>query len=558
MYTTVPSIMPPAFRTELPDPVLVFVNHAVTAMDRSFQNWDTDPNREIDVRAFIAAFVQTFGSSASKPNVSEADKDGNQRVSRDEARRFLAIQMGLRRGDGMRLREPGGRVCNLMLFQHLDSDKDDQLDRAEVEKHSYLKGKFDEILEQGDDDEDGKIAFSEWHLLPTRAFADPVNEFRAMDVNLDARVDSKELVARTPEWKKNLAKHVFPGFDLDQDGTLSLYEYRLTMQANPVLPWHSVIVDSNGDAVVTFNEFKFQTLQFPLLRFICFQRLDVNGDAKLDASEFYFRTKEHDRFYTLSEDGSDWRELFTFEGQQACGSVAVSPDGKKVAFDSWSMTPRTSPTMYVMNIDGTNVQKLTGGSMPTWSKDGSQLAFSSSGAQILDVEDGGTTRIAANGWGAQWSPDGKSIAFTIRRQIAVYDVASKETQIILTEADHKYRQIYWNMSWSPDSQKLCFKGTTAEGVSELAILNANADEPNLKVRHSTELNLNADFAWHPDGERLVFGMACPERRFTQLYEVHPDTDDPPQLLKGQDETRNNSDVSWSPDGKQLIVVSGDF
>lgn len=89
-------------------------------------------------------------------------------------------------------------------------------------------------------------------------------------------------------------------------------------------------------------------------------------------------------------------------------------------------------------------------------------------------------------------------------------------------------------------------------------LDTNRDKPTPNVHHSTRLNVNADFAWHPDGDRIVSGMYCPERRRIQLYELNPKRDAPPTLFPGQDETRNNTDVCWTPDGKQLIVVSGDF
>ena len=79
-----------------------------------------------------------------------------------------------------------------------------------------------------------------------------------------------------------------------------------------------------------------------------------------------------------------------------------------------------------------------------------------------------------------------------------------------------------------------------------------------KVHYSTKADINADFAWHPDGDRIVFGMFCQERQKTQLYEFNPNLDEPPTLFPGQDESRNHNDVCWTPGGEQLIVVSGDY
>ena len=113
------------------------------------------------------------------------------------------------------------------------------------------------------------------------------------------------------------------------------------------------------------------------------------------------------------------------------------------------------------------------------------------------------------------------------------------------------------MSWSPDSKRLCFKGTKGE-VQEIASVNMTGEKPDLKVHHTGKIFVGADIAWHPQGGRIICSMTCVERGVTQLYEFNPDKNDPPTLVQGQDPTRNNSDLCWTPDGKRMIVVSGDF
>ena len=247
-----------------------------------------------------------------------------------------------------------------------------------------------------------------------------------------------------------------------------------------------------------------------------------------------------------------------------CGSPAVSPDGKQLAFDGRSIKPRTSSTMFVMSIDGSEPKQLRSGMMPNWSKDGKSLTFSTGGVRIMKLDgttylDGTAEKIfAKSGWGAQWSPDGKRIAFYEGTAIKTYDVAAGTIDTVLEGNEHAYRQFYWNMTWSPDSTRLCCKATKPDGTNEIVTLNMIGEKPKLKVHHSTKLGLNGDFAWHPRGDRIVFSGTCPERRGAQLYEFNPDQDAPPKLVVGQDPTRNNTDLCWTPDGKRLIVVSGDF
>ncbi len=68
-----------------------------------------------------------------------------------------------------------------------------------------------------------------------------------------------------------------------------------------------------------------------------------------------------------------------------------------------------------------------------------------------------------NGWGAQWSPDGKQIVFYDGVKIMVYEVASGKIRQLLSAETHPYKQVFWNMGWSPDSTQICFKGKKADG-----------------------------------------------------------------------------------------------
>ncbi len=70
-----------------------------------------------------------------------------------------------------------------------------------------------------------------------------------------------------------------------------------------------------------------------------------------------------------------------------------SPDGQQIAFDSDRDGERG---IYVANVDGTNVKRVSGpgyGAIPSWSPDGTRLAFVRVGAgsaPSLEPVDGGT------------------------------------------------------------------------------------------------------------------------------------------------------------------------
>ncbi len=556
---TIPTILPPEQRGPLPDPMQTLADTITTRLGIALGlgNWDDNSEREVDAENFLLAFTDSFRAYGIRFNVVEADADGNGKVRQGEARRFIEILLGIRRPDGTLLRLANGQIVNYRTFVYADEDRDDRLDRNEFVERTYggpdVGGEFEKV----DTDRNGSVSFDEWQQMRGRALLDPVLEFRQLDKNLDAKVDPAELVAGTPDWKKALPKHVFPAFDIDRDGTLSLAEYRMTPQANLILNWHSPPNDKDEDGSLSFPEFQFGPDPFPLLRIIYFHRLDTDSNGGLQTAEFTFKTRMPTEFFSLSEDGAEWKSLFAFDQFKSCGSPAVSPDGKQLAFDAWAVSLQSDSAIYIVDLAGGTPRKICSGMMPTWLPDGRKLVGSRNspiyGVWLIDIE-GDEYEHLGPGWGAQISPDGRTVAYTEGATLKVYDLASKESRTVLAADKHPWRQIFWNSGWSPDSRRLCFKGLTADEKQEIATVNMTGDEPGLKVHFSGKDSINADFAWHPNGHRIVFPMTSAERGGLQLYEFAPDKDAAPTLVKGQDASLHNSGVCWTPDGQRLIVV----
>ena len=549
----------------VPDYLAKAADSSVAAIDKAFGNWDQNPEQRVDTNLFLSRFIQDMQQMGPNPVRSvqqEADPNQNGFVTRAAARRFVEIQLGIRRSDGSLTRFPNGNVANHSLWLHIDLDRNDRLSRTEYRERSYAGDKAAEEFGKLDLDQDDTLSFEEFRRLPWRGFTDTVLEFRTMDTNLDARLDRNELLLGTPDWKKRLAEHALPGFDLDQDGLLSLAEYRLTPQSNMVLPWSSVLTDSNGDDQLSLSEFKFDQLQFPLLRMLYFSRLDTNGDKQLSVNEFYFKLKTFNELFVLNEDGTGWTPFFKLEKRDV-GSPSVSPDGKTVGFDSYTGIAATN-VYFLMDIVDHKPSDQKYGLMPSWAPDGKRLTISRGtpqrGAWIVTRDDFGREagEFAAPGWGAQWSPDGKWIIQTDLSApiISLYNVETKKVDVLVPAHESPYQKIMENMSWSPDSSRVCVKGNKADTTQEMAILDwAAKPKPILKTRVSTKKSLIADSAWHPKGHRIVIGMHCEERNRLQLYEFDPHNEEPPTLVQGQDPTRHNGGCCWTPDGKRLITAS---
>jgi len=97
-----------------------------------------------------------------------------------------------------------------------------------------------------------------------------------------------------------------------------------------------------------------------------------------------------------------------------------SPDGSMIAFASSRAGARQ---LFVMNADGSNIRQVTNldnmGGRNTWSPDGMKLAFYRGPAgdhniYIINVDGTGLTQLTNGGdnLAPSWSPDGNWIAFT--------------------------------------------------------------------------------------------------------------------------------------------------
>jgi len=213
---------------------------------------------------------------------------------------------------------------------------------------------------------------------------------------------------------------------------------------------------------------------------------------------------------------------------------------------------------------------------PALSPDGSQVAyFSEKDFYFVDLylADGNTgkvkRRILKSGISsnyetyrfinsqANWSPDGKYLAFAAKRGprdvIVIVDVArNKEVERI----DVKLSGVT-TPSWSPDGQQLVFTGYDG-GLSDLFVV--SRDGGNLR-RLTDDKYADLHPVWSPDGKSIAFAtdrggetnfrtLAIGNMRIA-LYDVDTGSI---ELLEPADRSKSVS-PQWAPDGRSVAFVS---
>ncbi len=292
--------------------------------------------------------------------------------------------------------------------------------------------------------------------------------------------------------------------------------------------------------------------------------------------------------YTINPDGSDLTNL-TADSANDFDPI-WSPDGSRIAFlsDRDGNAGRPTYGIFVMNADGTNTISLTPPDarnprfrfqLPTWSPDGSHIAFASDHGGNFDIyvvnaDGSGLANLSDHSeidFSPVWSPDGSRIAFiSFRdRRLAGYYVmnadgshvrrirqspqpgetqpSSEVTPGIVFIPDTLFTDPFSERppllgDWSPDARQLVL--SLWDGDQEVYSINADG---------SGSTNLTDDPAddlfpaWSPDGSRIAFASDRDDE--IAMYVMNAD---------GSHLTWVARDAvlpTWSPDGSSIAFMS---
>lgn len=225
-------------------------------------------------------------------------------------------------------------------------------------------------------------------------------------------------------------------------------------------------------------------MRFLIAGFLCIMLLCVSDIA---SGEIVFQSKRGGivGIYVMDDDGSNVR-LLTNKIKPA--NARWSPDGTKIVFER-QMSPVDTKNhhIFMMNVDGTNIQQLTApheGSdkHASVSPDGKSIVFTR-----FDITGNAKTDLTAKPWEIG------------EHSICTMDI---ETGMITQLADIGAN----NPVWSPDGQQIAFSNRAIMGESGSNIWIMGADGKNPRELFPNEQpNINRmKPKWSPNGQQVVY------------------------------------------------------
>ncbi len=177
--------------------------------------------------------------------------------------------------------------------------------------------------------------------------------------------------------------------------------------------------------------------------------------------------------------------LVSSEGQAL--DPALSPDGKMIAYVA---EEQKQWDLFAARVAGGDRVRLTNDeareSTPSFSPDGEYLAFTRTGTRagstevwVVPVLGGRATRLLADAAHPTWSPDGTRIAFVSRQPagdvVATCDADGSDVRAILgSQVTHPFIR---HTTWSPDGSQLAFVRSTGGAAGELWLVPVQGGSP---------------------------------------------------------------------------------
>ena len=307
-----------------------------------------------------------------------------------------------------------------------------------------------------------------------------------------------------------------------------------------------------------------------------FAGTEVTITCSNDGAAIYYTIDESDPNKTV---GTLYTAPIVIDAETTLSAIAVKEglidstvttgiyelNGPKIVFIS---SESGTSEIYTMNIDGTDVTKLTSDGEtkyePSFSPDGTKITYirgsdadDTSEVYVMDADGSKQTRLTFNTCRDSrpvFSPDGNTIAFSTMRDATSDHAWNSEVYVMNSDGSFPTRLTYsnyadYNPSFAPDGESIVFnsrRDNTCEwaGNAEIYVMNANGSAQT-RLTYTDGLTYNPVYS--PDGTSILYQASAATGR--QIFEMAADGSNPTQLTFG---TIQCSSPMYSPDGRKIV------